>query len=72
MNEITIKEAEKNAGKIWDIISRTVTGVPVHELSKQLALSFDEVFSAIRCLARDFNIGLANDNNGRLVVIGVQ
>lgn len=70
MREITIKEVGNNAGRIRDILGRTATGVSIQELCKQLALTFDEVVSAIRWLARDLNIGLASDNEGRLVVIG--
>lgn len=71
MNDLETNEAGMNAGKVWNLLSRTITGISIQELCKQLALSFDEVFSAIRWLARDYNIGLAN-KDGDLMLIGVQ
>lgn len=70
MNEFNMKEVGTNAQSIWEVLSRTVTGISIKELRKQLALTFEEVFLAIRWLARDNNIGLAN-KDGELLLIGV-
>lgn len=63
-------ENTKNTQKVWDALNRAVAGIPVWELCNQLALTFEEVMTAVRMIAREHNIGLAN-NNGHLMVIGV-
>ncbi|NDV82793.1 winged helix-turn-helix domain-containing protein [Bacteroides sp. 51] len=64
------KEIGSNTKKVWEELEKTVAGVSIQELCKQLALTFEEVMTAVRWIAREHNIGLAN-NNGSLMVIGV-
>lgn len=71
MDNLKIDETGMNAGKVWNILSHTGSGISIQELRKQLALTFDQVFAAIRWLAKDYNIGLAN-HEGNLMLIGVQ
>ncbi|GEM_PF-2637038 len=71
MDNLKIEEAGMNAGKVWNILSHTGSGISIQELRRQLALTFEQVFAAIRWLAKDYNIGLAN-NEGNLMLIGVQ
>lgn len=64
------KEISSNTKKVWEALDKAVTGVPIQVLCKQLALTFEEVMTAVRWIAREHNIGLAN-NNGCLMVIGI-
>lgn len=63
------KEIGSNTKKVWDALEKAVTGVSIQELCKQLALTFEEVMTAVRWISREHNIGLAN-NNGSLMIIG--
>lgn len=60
-----------NTKKVWDALSKTVSGVSIQELCRQLTLTFEEVMTAVRWIAQEHNIGLAN-KNGQLMVIGVR
>lgn len=64
------KETGSNTNKVWEALEKKVAGVSIQELCKQLALTFEEVMTAVRWIAREHNIGLAN-HNGSLMVIGV-
>ncbi|NDV56638.1 winged helix-turn-helix domain-containing protein [Bacteroides sp. 519] len=59
----------KNAKDVWNVLNHAVSGISIRELCNQLALTFEEVMLAIRWLAKDHNIGLAN-RNGDLMLIG--
>lgn len=63
-------ESTRNTQKVWDALSSETTGIPVQDLCNQLTMTFDEVMTAVRMIAREHNIGLAN-KNGNLMVIGV-
>lgn len=71
MDDFEIEETGTNAGKVWNILNHMGSGVSIQDLCKQLTLTFEQVFDAIRWLAKDYNIGLAN-NEGSLMLIGVQ
>jgi len=70
MDSSETKETKNNAGKILDILCRTITGVSIQELCEQLALSFSETIDAIRWISKDFNVGLEMRNND-LILIGI-
>lgn len=59
-----------NTQKVWDALNKAIAGISVQELCRLLALTFEEVMTAVRMIAREHNIGLA-DKNGNLMVIGV-
>lgn len=63
-------EINSNAKRVWEVLENAISGVPVEELCKQLALTFEEVMTAIRWIAHEHNIGLSS-NVGQLMVIGV-
>ena len=65
------KETQSNTQKVLEILNKAVTGISVQELCKQLTLTFEEVMTSVRWIAREYNIGLAS-NNGNLMVIGVE
>lgn len=63
-------EIQSNTKKVWEALDKAIAGVSIQELCRQLALTFEEVMTAVRWIAREHNIGLAN-SNGCLMVIGV-
>lgn len=64
------KEIGSNTRKVWEALENAVPGVSIQELCRQLKLTFEEVITAVRWIAREHNIGLAN-RDGCLMVIGV-
>ena len=64
------KEIGSNTTKVWEALEQSVVGVSIQELCRQLTLTFEEVMTAVRWIAREHNIGLA-DRDGRLIVIGI-
>jgi len=64
-------EIGSNTKKVWEALNRAVVGISIQELCRQLALTFEEVMTAVRWIAREHNIGLA-DNDGHLILIGVR
>lgn len=61
-------ETQNHTKKVWEIVRKAVTGVSVQDLCRQLALTFEEVMTAVRWLARDHNIGLAHQSGTLLVI----
>lgn len=64
------KEIGSNTKKVWEALDKAVVGVSIQELCRQLTLTFEEVMTAVRWIAREHNIGLANEN-GCLMVVGM-
>lgn len=64
------KEIGSNARRVWEALEKSAAGVSIQELCRQLALTFEEVMMAVRWVASEYNIGLANCD-GYLIVIGI-
>lgn len=61
----------KNTKKVWEALNKAVSGILIQELCMQLTMTFEEVMTAVRWIARDYNIGL-DDHDGNLMLVGVQ